>query len=533
MKLKTIFMSALAIAMLTNCNDDDGGYNGNGVIDADVAYLSIQIETQKRTRSSGENPGENESDIKSLYLVTFDKDGKVTGIPGTGNYFIEITPPATSPEAVKISAASTGLLVVVNPGELLRARIGDIGAGSYFSAVNAAINETAEDEVTDDTEDITKGFAMINSGSEEGLGAGDKMTSLLIDITDKMIKPEEGETEDDAKDKAEDEDNRVEVKIERFASKLELAVKTNLDVKPSGSTFKFGNWTLDVVNTSFFPCAEKTILEVDHSAPDPFYDNNFYTHDPNFTGTVGEGLAFAKIDPDNFAPIPLEPYGWQEPSITGTPAIVYCLENTMDAPEQKFGNATRIVVKGTYYPKEHVTKAGDWFFFAGEIYQDLAGLKAAYTKFGAESNLGKACDKMYASIKAYSDRKGLDPGANFMALDEEFLKDLPNGGEMIKDKKEDVIRWYQNGLNYYYYEVRHDNETVKEMDFGKYGVVRNNWYSLTLGSVDGAGTPWYPDPNNPGPGDPDPEDPIDESAGYLGITVMTAPWIIWENEIGI
>lgn len=71
------------------------------------------------------------------------------------------------------------------------------------------------------------------------------------------------------------------------------------------------------------------------------------------------------------------------------------------------------------------------------------------------------------------------------------------------------------------------------MDFGKYGVVRNNWYQLTLGSVNGAGTPWYPDPNNPGPGDPDPEDPIDQSAGYLGITVKTAPWVIWENEIGI
>ena len=138
---------------------------------------------------------------------------------------------------------------------------------------------------------------------------------------------------------------------------------------------------------------------------------------------------------------------------------------------------------------------------------------------------------MYGKISDF--KKGVDVGSDFMDLTENMLKDVPNGGELIKNKKEEVVRWYQNGLNYYYYEIRHDNKTEKEMDFGKYGVVRNNWYQLTLGSVNGAGTPWYPDPNNPGPGDPDPEDPIDQSAGYLGITVKTAPWVIWENEIGI
>ena len=79
MKLKSIFMSVLAIAMLTNCNDDDGGPNGNEGIDADVAYLSIKIETQKATRASGENPGANESDLETLYLVIFDSEGNVTG----------------------------------------------------------------------------------------------------------------------------------------------------------------------------------------------------------------------------------------------------------------------------------------------------------------------------------------------------------------------------------------------------------------------------------------------------------------------
>jgi hypothetical protein len=71
------------------------------------------------------------------------------------------------------------------------------------------------------------------------------------------------------------------------------------------------------------------------------------------------------------------------------------------------------------------------------------------------------------------------------------------------------------------------------MEFGKYGVVRNNWYNLTLNSVSGPGTPWYPDIVNPGDGDPDPYDPIDEGEGYLGITVSAQPWIIWETGMSI
>ena len=530
MKLRFMFMSALAIVLLTNCNDDDG-YKNTEVSNADVAYLSIRIETHPTTRASGENPGADESDIKKLYLVTFDNAGKVLGIPSTSAYFIEIDPASSTPGAVKVSADATKLLVVANPGTQLAGVISGVGATSTFNSINAAIAGVAEDEVTDNVKDIKKGFAMINSGNDAGLSEGTKITDLLIDITGKMIKPKEGEKDEDTKLRAELSDNRGDVRIERLTSKVELWLKDEIKTFPEGAKFDFESWTLDVVNTTFFPCADKTILEVAHSGSTPFYESNFYTHDPNFEGVVGDGLAFASIDPDTYAPVLLDPYGWMEPSKSDEPAIAYCLENTMAAAEQKFGNASRIVIKGTYYPKEHTTKTGDWFNFAGKDYHNLKDLQDAYDKAEDDSNLKKVCNNMYGEISDF--KKGVDVGSDFMDLTENMLKDIPNGGELIKNKKEDVVRWYQNGLNYYYYEIRHDNETEKEMDFGKYGVVRNNWYQLTLGSVNGAGTPWYPDPNNPGPGDPDPEDPIDQSAGYLGITVKTAPWVIWENEIGI
>jgi hypothetical protein len=69
------------------------------------------------------------------------------------------------------------------------------------------------------------------------------------------------------------------------------------------------------------------------------------------------------------------------------------------------------------------------------------------------------------------------------------------------------------------------------MALGKYGVVRNNWYDLTLTSVKGPGTPWYPEVENPGPGDPKPQDPIDEQASYLGVTVHVNDWILWTTDM--
>lgn len=525
MKLRTIFMSMLAIAALTSCNNDDDDHRGGPpqIADANVAYLSIKIDTHPATRASSENAGANESELKSLYLITFDENKNVVGVPGTNNYFISITPANANPDPVKISASATHLLVVANPGEKLLAKLSSITAISTFNSINTAIVAAEKEEVTG-----SNGFTMINSGDDTGLSAGDRMTNMLIDISGNIAKQAAGETEQDVIDKA--KNNGAKIQIERLAAKLELKTKSTVSAKPDGAEFKFGSWTLDGVNSTFYPCAEKTIISVGHSTGG-LYNNNFYTHDPNFTGA--DGIAFTTIN-SNFEPVLVHNYTWMGASADNAQVVAYCLENTMAAEHQLFGNATRIVIKGTYYPVGHTTKTGDWFNYAGTNYMNLAELQAAYNAPDAGVNFKAACDKMYDMLKDYTTKNSITLiGDNFSQLIPDNITDIPNGGQIIKDEDRDVIRWYQKGLCYYYYEVRHDNEAIEEMAFGKYGVVRNNWYSLTLNSVNGPGSPWYPEPNNPGPGDPGPGDPIDEASGYLSITVTAAPWIVWDNEINI
>ena len=68
------------------------------------------------------------------------------------------------------------------------------------------------------------------------------------------------------------------------------------------------------------------------------------------------------------------------------------------------------------------------------------------------------------------------------------------------------------------------------MEYGKYGVVRNNYYTLTLTKVNGNGTPWYP---GGGPEDPDEEEDIDKKGAYLHFEIKVAPWIYWTTNFEI
>ena len=101
---------------------------------------------------------------------------------------------------------------------------------------------------------------------------------------------------------------------------------------------------------------------------------------------------------------------------------------------------------------------------------------------------------------------------------------------LYRSEKEGCIYWYPKSLNYYYYEIRHDNAANSYMEYGKYGVVRNNYYTLTLTKVNGNGTPWYP---GGGPEDPDEEEDIDKKGAYLHFEIKVAPWIYWTTNFEI
>ncbi|MCD7901967.1 MAG: Mfa1 family fimbria major subunit [Bacteroides sp.] len=539
MNVKLIFASMLAVTVaLTSCSsDNENEPKGPGVEIPDnaVAYVSFNVQTPtgEKTRASEEqqaSPAENE--IKTLYAITFDGNEKEVHYENV-NPAQQVTldaGDATKPEPICVTSKAKKLLLIANPGEELLARLNNC-AGLSFEDVNAAVTSTKQvGEITG-----THGFTMINEGnrlvnSDTDLTFNSEL--CLVDIAGKMQLVGDGDgqhpTADEAINEAKKDGNRITVGLERLAAKVLVKVKTPAVDSP-GATFEFKKWTLDAVNSKFYPWAKKVRISEQISNPQ-FYANNFYTIDPNYDNDGG--IIHNTVDNigDNATYNPVN-VTWYDKDQDG----IYVIENTMRAGEQKFKNTTRVVILANYFP-DGVANGADWFSFAGKVYHTFAELQTAYD-VPENKNLQNACDRFFDKVKAFLDKHNLgNLGGitDFKLLTKDHL-DLVStkgdiGGELVKE--DNCIRWYQKGKCYYWYEIRH-GEDDSNMVFSKYGVVRNNWYNLTVNSVSNPGTPWYPDIKKPGDGDPDPEDPIDEMEGYIGVSVEVAPWIKWDKGIDL
>lgn len=507
MKFKFIIATVLGAMAFAACSNDKNEGTEPVTGDYTKAFVSLNVvtPTSDNTRAPGSSDEQNgtptESDIKSLYVVLFDADGKISSAPNaTLAYTKLVGTDLKTPDVFEVSSKAKSILIFANPGTALLTKIQSAAKGTSFNAFNAAITGVTATEVTT----AATGFTMTNA---EGL--------VDISANVKVVGDGAGQypTDQAAKDEATKPANRKELKIERISAKVAFdaladnaITVTTTHPNPAVAKFSFTGWQLDLVNGVFYPLAEKVELTVPHTGT--FYQKNFYTIDPNYTD--GTGLIV-----NSTASLP----AWK-----ARDTDEYVLENTMSKEAQNYENATRLIVKATYYPEN--TWTADWFSYAGLDYETLADLQVAYA-IPSNVALQTVCDQFLVLAKTASAKAGntlIPAGITFETLTQAHLNGIANGGEETKGDSQG-LRWYQGGLCYYFYVLRHDNTAnMPAMALGKYGVVRNNWYDLNLTKVNGAGTPWYP---TPGPG------PIDELNGYLGITVNVAPWVYWSNDIEI
>ena len=392
----------------------------------------------------------------------------------------------------------------------------------------------------------SNGCAMINVGFYDDVNSKWE-DECLLDVSDKIVLVSDYKSEAQAQNAA--KSNPATLEIERLAAKLEVMIGSPLAVGPfedgtnaSLGQFDFGNWTIDYYNSLFYPFAKKTTTASSHTTG--FYKSNFYTVDPNFT-TAGGTEYLTGIVKNTLDATTREPkVEWVTESTDASKKYKYCIENTMAEGYQKFGAATRLVLKGQYAPWKsgEFTLGNDWYRLPNGTnsvnFKSFADLLTAYTEAkdketnseamnSQEKLLVSACELFYSQIK--SELTTNDPGS-FVSLTQAILdaNNIQNGGELCKE--EGCIYWYPKSLNYYYYEIRHDNAANSYMEYGKYGVVRNNYYTLTLTKVNGNGTPWYP---GGGPEDPDEEEDIDKKGAYLHFEIKVAPWIYWTTNFEI
>lgn len=566
LKIKSILVSLLAVVALASCSNENLEENPEveGGAGYDVAYVSISLTNPKvpGSRASGEHTAlEKESKINELYLITFDagkvvtmdeKATKYATVLGSSSFDTDDASGVTTPNTpVKVNPNTKYLLVVANPGYQLKSRLDAIAADATYATINAMVtvpeNNTKPNNAYLVEEVVhSKGCAMINVGFYDDVNSKWE-DECLLDVSDKIVLVSDYKSEAQAQNAA--KSNPATLEIERLAAKLEVMIGSPLAVGPfedgtnaSLGQFDFGNWTIDYYNSLFYPFAKKTTTASSHTTG--FYKSNFYTVDPNFT-TAGGTEYLTGIVKNTLDATTREPkVEWVTESTDASKKYKYCIENTMAEGYQKFGAATRLVLKGQYAPWKsgEFTLGNAWYRLPNGTnsvnFKSFADLLTAYTEAkdketnseamnSQEKLLVSACELFYSQIK--SELTTNDPGS-FVSLTQAILdaNNIQNGGELCKE--EGCIYWYPKSLNYYYYEIRHDNAANSYMEYGKYGVVRNNYYTLTLTKVNGNGTPWYP---GGGPEDPDEEEDIDKKGAYLHFEIKVAPWIYWTTNFEI
>lgn len=547
-------------ASCSSNNDLVNGGNGSGEVENGTAYASFKINlpTTSGTRAAGEptfDKGDaNEYKVNDATLLLFKKDA-TTGKyqfkesvdlgnmePWTSSSTEGIT--TTAKLTAKITKAEVGsnkgyyALIILNNNSKTAAKITEPTDGqTYADWSKNADNATVANYLKHDN-----GFFMANAPKYV---AGAPET--LVEIKNIYASKQEAENS-----------TATTVYVERGLAKVSLASTSNehvdiADGNYAGDHVDITGWTLDVTNKKTFPVhvtegdglwadtwkATTTPAATNGATMDRFHDTKltefqrvYWGLDPNYkkefaTVEACEG-EFTMAKTSDFK--------------TGKDAkkAQYCLENTFDIAHMMQGQTTRVLFSAKYTPNGF--SDGETFYKMGNSSQLWNATKVeALIKAKAQEVLGEADASKVTVTLAAEGNDMTKAGVHLVAA-----ANITYGTTALAPEKVDEINaklgfkkatptdaevglsTFASGVSYYIARVKHFNEltpwyagdaTYADYNInwlGRYGVLRNNWYELTVNSVSGPG---YPDIPKVKPTDPD-----DENSQYINVSVKILDW---------
>lgn len=574
MKIKHLFGLAVIAAMTASCssNEDLGTADpGTGTNEAGVGYatFTINLPSVSGTRADAGGAEMNEGSpeeyaVKSATALIFQKYGSDEGsykfvesvtLPIDG--WTDDTTPGITTTAKKLVAKLTNVdtkndysvLILLNNTKVALPTVGQ----SYNDWNSKNISTlSATDWAGSD------GFYMANAPLKGSAAS----PATLVPIDKSKIYASEAKAKEDASTCA------ATVYVERGVAKMTVAdpnptptdpikVKDKATKAETESTVKFNNWALDITNRKTYAVHNIDGLSADYDkiwntdSPNRFIGTNnrvYWGKDPNYEN---DDLKLTNKDADREAEFNF---------ITATSEInkdftkgtntnpVYCLENTFNLTNMSQGQTTRVIFKATYAPKDDKGKSlaeeDGTFYTIGNMTDILnvtklkkalddaatsvlpSGYKVDYINLKTEGShvitledIKDSSDKPLVADKDYSGKTG-----------DEIVAAINTKLGLKAGRKEEMvgINTYLNGVTYYIARVKHFGDVLtpwKSGDpygtdnasyLGRYGMLRNNWYELTVGNVYGPGYPGVPPV--------DPTLPDDENEKYLSVSVKILSW---------
>lgn len=559
MKIKHLFGLAVIAAMTASCssNEDLGTAGpGTGTNETGVGYATFTINlpsvsgTRAVVDAGGAEMNEGTSKeyaVKSVTALIFQKYGSDEGsckfvesvdLPTTAaDWTDDATDGITTTKKLvaKLTNVDTKnqyyVLVLLNNNKTGGVKVPLPTVGQSYNEWNSKTLTPSVDDLAADND-----FYMANAPLK-----GTASPTTLVTINKENIYS--------SKEKAEAGISAATVYVERGVAKMSVtdpATKTVIDKatnNPTKSTVKFNNWALDITNKKTYAVHNIDGLSTDF--PDiwttpRFIGTNsrvYWGKDPNYNlgnlNNTDRQAEFNFIDATS--------------GINKTFAeSAYCLENTFNLANMYQGQTTRVIFKATYTPKDDagnpLADKDGTFYTIGNMTTILkeADLKKAVD--AAATSVLPGCTVDYTNLKkegshviTLTDIK--DSTDKTLVADKDYsgktgtviVKEINDKLGLKAGRPEEMvgINTYFKGVTYYIARVKHFGSltpwnsgesygTDNAKYLGRYGMLRNNWYDLTVGNVYGPGYPGVPPV--------DPTQPDDENEKYLSVSVKILSW---------
>lgn len=563
MKIKHLFGLAVIAAMSASCssNEDLGTAGpGTGTNETGVGYATFTINLPSVSGTRAADAGGAEMDegtakeyaVKSATALIFQKYGSDEGsckfvesvdLPTaaadwTDDTTVGIT--TTKKLVAKLTNVDTKnqyyVLVLLNNNKTGGVKVALPTVGQSYNEWNSQILTPSVDDLATDND-----FYMANAPLK-----GTASPTTLVTIDKEHIYS--------SKEKAEAGTSAATVYVERGVAKMSVndpKTKTVIDKATNTSTqstVEFNNWALDITNRKTY--AVHNIDDLSTDFPDiwttpRFIGTNsrvYWGKDPNYNlDNLNTGKEAEREREFNF----IKATSGINKTFTES---AYCLENTFNLANMYQGQTTRVIFKATYTPKDDagnpLADKDGTFYTIGNMTTILkeAALKTAVNTAATSALPG--CTVDYTNLKqegshviTLADIK--DSNGTTLVADKVYSG--KTGTEIVKEINDKLglidgaghaeamvgINTYAQGVTYYIARVKHfgsltpwnsgesyGTDNVKYL--GRYGMLRNNWYDLTVGNVYGPGYPGVPPV--------DPNQPDDENEKYLSVSVKILSW---------
>lgn len=575
MKIKHLFGLAVIAAMTASCSSNEdlgtaGPSTGTNETGVGYATFTINLPSVSGSRAAGDptfDKGDaNEYKVNDATLLIFKKDA--TGYqfkesvdlgnmePWTSSSTDGIT--TTAKLTAKITKAEVGsdkgyyALIILNNNSKTAAKITEPTDGQTYE-------EWSKDDKKANATNYLKhdnGFFMANAPKYV---AGAPET--LVEIKNIYASKQQAENS-----------TATTVYVERGLAKVSLASgseKKHVDITKGNykdDKVDITGWTLDVTNTKTFPVhvtdglwadtwkTTTTPAATNDATMERFHDTKltefprvYWGLDPNYSkgfATVADcegefNLVANQTDPSKAFK-------------TGEDAKKpqYCLENTFDIDHMVQGQTTRVLFSAKYTPNNF--SDGETFYKMGNSSQLWNATKVeAQIKAKAQEVLGEAdASKVKVTLNAPTNDL-TKAGVHFVAA-----ANITYGTTALAPEKVDQINaklgfkkatktdaavglsTFASGVSYYIARVKHFGDYLTKWEdgnatygsnnanwLGRYGVLRNNWYELSVNNVSGPGYPDVPKVN--------PTDPDDENWQYINVSVKILSWAKRSQDVNL